>query len=271
MKAWIIRDIAPLMTKPTTMCELADEALFGMPVEILSHEKEDWYRVRTHYRYEALIHRDHFLPEELCDSRWVGAVKKVVITPYADIHVEPKVQSPFLQGIPRGGRVAIFPEVESERWQKVMLPNGVEGWTYRENLVDLIEGSDLENEEELREALVRTAEMYMGTQYRWGGKTMQGIDCSGLVSMAYLLNGFVIYRDAQIKEGFILKEIPKEEIKKGDLMFFPGHVAMYIEEGRYIHSSAGNNGVDYNSLQEEDEDYRKDLADTYEQAASIFR
>ncbi len=270
MKAWITRDIAPLMTKPTRMCELADEALFGMPVDILSLEEGEWYRVQTHYRYEALIHRDDFLPEELCDPRWVEAQKKVIITPYADIHAEPKVQGAFLQGIPRGGRIAILPEVENERWQKVILPNGTEGWTYIENLADLLELDSIEDEEELREALVRTAEMYLGAQYRWGGKTMAGLDCSGLVSIAYLLNGYTIYRDAQIKEGFILKEIAKEDIKKGDLMFFPGHVAMYIEEGRYIHSSAGNNGVDYNSLNEEDDDYRKALVDSYETAASIF-
>ncbi len=156
-----------------------------------------------------------------------------------------------------------------DRWQKVILPNGVEGWTYAENLTDLIELDAIENEQELREALVKTAEMYLGAQYRWGGKTMAGLDCSGLVSIAYLINGYIIYRDAQIKQGFILKEIPKEEIKKGDLMFFPGHVAMYIGDGRYIHSSAGNNGVAYNNLNDED-DYSKGLLNSFRQAASIF-
>lgn len=268
MKAWITRDIAPLMTQPTQMCELADEVLFGMPVEVLSLEEGEWYRVRTHYRYESLLHRDDFLPEELCDPRWIEAEKKIIITPYADIHLEPKVQGAFLQGIPRGGWVALLDETK-DRWQKVILPNGVEGWTYAENLTDLIELDAIENEQELREALVKTAEMYLGAQYRWGGKTMAGLDCSGLVSIAYLINGYIIYRDAQIKQGFILKEIPKEEIKKGDLMFFPGHVAMYIGDGRYIHSSAGNNGVAYNNLNDED-DYSKGLLNSFRQAASIF-
>ncbi len=271
MKAWIIRDIAPLMSEPTAMCELADEALFGMPVEILSHQEGQWYRVRTHYRYEALIHRDDFLVEELCDPEWVRAEKKVVITPYADIHAEPKVQGAFLQGIPRGGRIAVIAETRDDRWQKVLLPDGTEGWTFVDNLTDLLEFDDITDEEELRESLVRTAEMYLGAQYRWGGKTPAGLDCSGLTSMAYLLNGYTIYRDAAIKDGFILKEIPKEDIQKGDLMFFPGHVAMYIEDGRYIHSSSANNGVDYNSLNEEDEDYREDLVNSYTAAASIFR
>ena len=69
---------------------------------------------------------------------------------------------------------------------------------------------------------------YLGAQYRWGGKTPLGIDCSGIVSMAYLLNGVTIYRAAAIKSGFALHEISLEAAKPGDLLFFPGHVAMYL-------------------------------------------
>lgn len=59
-----------------------------------------------------------------------------------------------------------------------------------------------------------------------------GIDCSGLVSMAYLLCGISIYRDARIVEGFPIREIDRGDMKPGDLLFFPGHVAMYLGDGR---------------------------------------
>ncbi|MFQ7003409.1 MAG: NlpC/P60 family protein [Ruthenibacterium lactatiformans] len=48
-----------------------------------------------------------------------------------------------------------------------------------------------------------------------------GIDCSGLVSMAFLLNGVMIYWDAAIKPGCALHEISFEAAKPGDLLFFP--------------------------------------------------
>ena len=129
-----------------------------------------------------------------------------------------------------------------EDWQKVRLPDGREGVvrasyldTYYENPIDLPEA-------ELRRRLVETAKLYEGTHYRWGGKSPLGIDCSGLVSTSYLLNGIIIHRDASLKEGFPVREIPREELKMGDLIFFPGHVAMYIENGDYIHSTLTEEG-----------------------------
>ena len=114
--------------------------------------------------------------------------------------------------------------------------------------------------------------LYRGTHYRWGGKSPLGIDCSGLVSMAYLLCGIVIYRDAHIKENFPIHEIPLENIKPGDLLFFPGHVAMYIGDGRYCHSTAksGDNGFTVNSLDPNAPDYRADLPKMITQVGSYF-
>ena len=43
------------------------------------------------------------------------------------------------------------------------------------------------NEQEFRDSIIKTALSYLGTSYRWGGKTTLGIDCSGLCQMAYLL------------------------------------------------------------------------------------
>lgn len=269
MKAWIIKDIAPLKVRPQWDCELADEVLFGMPIEILHHEKEDWYGIRTHYGYEGFLHSSQFLVEELCDENWVKAKKRVVMKAYADVLSEAKVQGSFLQGVPRGGRIALLDKQEGY-WQGVLLPNGVEGWIRQESIAPLIEDYSVEEEEALRNRLVETAELYMGAQYRWGGKTLRGLDCSGLCSMAYMLNGILIYRDANLVEGYPLKEIPKDEIKKGDLLFFPGHVAMYIEDGRYIHSAAGRNGVAYNSLNPDHDDFNQSLLDCFEQAGSIF-
>ena len=120
--------------------------------------------------------------------------------------------------------------------------------------------------------ITEAALKYQGTHYRWGGKSPEGIDCSGLCSTAYMLCGVLIYRDASIVEGFPIHEIKLEDIKPADLLFFPGHVAMYLGDGRYIHSTgkSGVDGVTFNSLNPEDPDYREDLKARITQVGSIF-
>lgn len=131
------------------------------------------------------------------------------------------------------------------------------------------------DENSFRDTLVKEAFKYLGTQYRWGGRSRVGLDCSGLVSMSYLHSGVVIYRDAAIVDGFPMVKLPvvftdgvfdicnidNGIMRKGDAIYFPGHIAMYIGNGEYIHSTgkAGDNGVVVNSLVPGTANYREDL------------
>ena len=151
---------------------------------------------------------------------------------------------------------------------------GKPGFSLQKVLDEHFDGS----EERFREALVRTARSYLGVQYRWGGRSTFGIDCSGLVSMSYLLNGISIYRDASIVTGHVLKRLEMDwdenghfllnnldKMLPGDALYFPGHVAMYLGDGKYIHSTgkAGANGVVINSLIPGAKDFRRDLLECF--------
>lgn len=99
------------------------------------------------------------------------------------------------------------------------------------------------DEASLRQRIIKNTKSYLGTQYRWGGKTHLGIDCSGLTFMAYRLCGINIWRDAHLKDGFAVKKIDALDAKPADLIFFPGHVAILLEDDRIIHSSDANGKV----------------------------
>lgn len=141
-----------------------------------------------------------------------------------------------------------------------------------------------QEEEAFRRNVTETAKLYLGAQYRWAGKTISGIDCSGLCSMAYMLNGVYIFRDARIEEGYPVRELVSAEewkdhraealsrMKPGDLLYYKGHIAMYLGEERYIHATgrAGSDGVVINSLNPSAPDYRQDLDEGLLAVGSIF-
>ena len=136
-----------------------------------------------------------------------------------------------------------------------------------------------------RDDLVSTAKKYMDVQYRWGGRSSFGLDCSGLTHMSYLLCGVHIFRDAAIVKEyplrrlelswkdnmFDLSNLDSGVLKAGDTLYFPGHVAMYLGDGMYIHSTgkAGDMGVVVNSLRPEHPLFRKDLLEKLYAAAGL--
>lgn len=272
MKAIVRSPICPLMSQPRRDCELADEALSGMVVDVLERTTAGYCKVRTHYRYEGYACVDALIISDEKAEWWAGLPKKTVLYKNTcDVMAEPRVQSWPRVTLTRGAVVS--PAGDPEKgWQRVRLPDGEAGYLRASWLGDYFDAPPDLPEDELRRRIVDTAMLYAGTHYRWGGKSPLGIDCSGLTSMAYLLNGILIYRDARIKDGFSLHEISREEMKAGDLLFFPGHVAMYIGGGRYCHSTgrAGDDGFAINSLDPSAPDYRADLAGEITQIGSYF-
>src|SRR4029453_14275476 len=85
---------------------------------------------------------------------------------------------------------------------------------------------------------VEEARAYLGAPYEWGGLTERGIDCSGLVHMAYRRLGRLVPRDAHEQEA---AATPMEEpqLRSGDLVYFgpaerADHIAFWLGEGRAL-------------------------------------
>lgn len=280
MKAVVSSPICPLMTQPRSDCERADEALFGMVLEVLEQTTPGYWRVRTHYRYEGYAPTQALVLSDQSAQEWAALPKKVVLHKnFCDVLAAPKYQSWPLVTLPLGSVVAVTqpPELDPETgkpngWQAVSLPDGSEGYV-RSAWLDAYHDAPLRlPERELRARICDTARLYWRTPYRWGGKTPLGIDCSGLTSMSYLLSGILIYRDARLMDGFPIRPIRREEIKSADLLYFPGHIALYLGEGKYIHSTgkAGSDGVCINSLTPGDPAYREDLDKSMIAAGTYF-
>lgn len=88
---------------------------------------------------------------------------------------------------------------------------------------------------------VAEAERFLGIPYLWGGKTSLGIDCSGLVQTASHACGIAAPRDSDMQEKSLgsALAIPNdpENYQRGDLLFWPGHVALCQGNGRMVHAT----------------------------------
>ena len=272
MKAVVKVSVCQMYSVPTRQATVEDEVLYGMVVDILEQVQPGWYKIRTHYRYEGIVAEEDLDLNEADVVAWEASPKQVVLNKnHCDVLSEPKVQGWHLQHLTRGCLITPVGE-PAEGYQKVRLVDGREGYVMAGILGTYYTTPCAEDEATLREKFVEAAMRYQGTHYRWGGKSPEGIDCSGLCSMAYMLCGVLIYRDAKIMEGFPMHEISLEDMKPGDLLFWPGHVGMYIGGDRYCHSTAkaGSDGFTINSLNPEHPDFRADLKEKITAVGSIF-
>jgi cell wall-associated NlpC family hydrolase len=86
---------------------------------------------------------------------------------------------------------------------------------------------------------IAVTEAFVGVPYLWGGKTFAGIDCSGLIQTALEAAGTSAPRDTDLMEnalgGAIALDAP---LRRGDLIFWKGHMGAMLDEARLIHASA---------------------------------
>lgn len=277
MQAVITAAVAPLTTNPELWAQspqvshLSDELLLGMPVEITGEAQQGLVPVRTFYGYTGWVQQGVLQTGQQAQD-WLAKPQMVVVSRWADVLAEPEVQGAcVMAGLPLGARVAVQGTAQGN-WQAVTLPDGRSGYLRADALIPLYTQPCEKDQEKLRTALAEEAKRYLNSPYRWGGKTPAGIDCSGLCSMAYMLCGISIWRDSELKDGYPIHPVHISDMRTGDLVYFPGHMALYLGDGEYIHSTAreGDDGVVINSFYPDSPRYRADLPKQITAVGSYF-
>lgn len=94
------------------------------------------------------------------------------------------------------------------------------------------------------------AQMHFGTPYLWGGNSIWGLDCSGLVQAALLACDIPCPGDSDLQAAVGREIPPAEPLRRGDLLFWKGHVAMAVDPGTLIHANALAMAVSYEPVEE---------------------
>ena len=83
---------------------------------------------------------------------------------------------------------------------------------------------------------LKIIKIFLNTDYKWGGKTFEGIDCSALLQIFFQFHDKFCPRDSKDQLSFFRKKILKDDFKKGDLIFWKGHIAICINKNDLIHA-----------------------------------
>ena len=78
--------------------------------------------------------------------------------------------------------------------------------------------------------------LFLKTKYVWGGKTYKGIDCSALLQIFYYYNNSFYPRDTKDQIKYSVGKLKRKVFKKGDIIFWKGHVAVCINSKKLIHA-----------------------------------
>lgn len=97
---------------------------------------------------------------------------------------------------------------------------------------------------------VGVAERFVGAPYVWGGKTLEGLDCSGLIQTALQAVGKAAPRDTDMMERALGEPVQLSRVRRGDLVFWKGHMGVMLDETRLLHANAFHMAVAIEPLAE---------------------
>jgi cell wall-associated NlpC family hydrolase len=212
--------IAPVRRAPAPDAELMTQALKGERVTIYDRNGEGW--AWGQLEADGYV---GWLPESALAKPAAAATHKVTAL-WALAFPGPSIKLPPSHSLPMEARIT----VAHEDGPFAITTEGL--YLPRQHLGTL---------DAKAPDFVAVAERFVGTPYLWGGKSSLGIDCSGLVQLSLGAAGITSPRDSDMQQaslGRLLDLAEAQNLRRGDLLFWKGHVAIARDTETIVHANA---------------------------------
>ena len=198
---------------PSCKSKVSSQILYGEKFKILL-KKKNWFKIKTSYdSYIGYIKKTHYT-EKFNPTHKISNLKaRIFKYPKNLIKYKSKKFLPFASRIEILKKYKSFIMFEKNKWLYV---KNIKKNSYQEK------------------NFVKIFKMFINCKYKWGGKTYDGIDCSALLQIFFQFNNKFVPRDTKDQIRFFNKK--NRFIIKKHLIFWKGHVAIYIGKNLLIHA-----------------------------------
>ncbi|TCQ81899.1 SH3 domain-containing protein [Ochrobactrum sp. BH3] len=215
--------VVDLRSEPRPDSGPQTQIIFGDMVRVFE-EQDGWSWVQAERDGYTGYVSSASLEKPTADATHMVIVPRTFIYPGSDLRF------PHTKALSLGSRVRIVGSAETRGTQYALLENG-----------EALIATHLAPLDQHAEDYVAVAETLLHTPYLWGGTSGFGIDCSGIVQLSMWVSGRKVLRDSDMQQNTLGEIVEPDDdysnLKRGDLVFWKGHVAICASPDMLIHAS----------------------------------
>ena len=197
--------------RPSKLSEVTSQILYGEKFIIISKNKK-WMKIKTSFdNYIGYIKNQNYINTHNPTHK-VSSLKANI---YSSSKNKTKYFLPFASKVFMIEKNKKFIKFEKNKW---------------------IRKKDIKKIDYIEKNYLKILRLFLKTKYLWGGKTYKGIDCSAILQLFFYYNNKFYPRDTKDQIRYTKKSNNKNIFKKGDIIFWKGHVAICINSKQLIHA-----------------------------------
>ncbi|WP_421579228.1 NlpC/P60 family protein [Shinella sp. M31] len=218
--AYVAVPVASLRPRPDAAAGIDTQVLFGEAVQVLDRAN-GWAWVKSGFDgYVGYVEETALSPED-SNPTHIVAVPRTFAYSGADL------RTPAAFALSVGSRLTIIDESETRGTRYLTLAAGQ----------SVVAGHCLAIGTTASDDYVAIAIRFLEAPYLWGGRSGFGLDCSALVQLSMMMTGRTAPRDSDMQAAGLGTPISREELRRGDLVFWKGHVAIMEDEKTILHAN----------------------------------